>query len=347
MEKQASHEPRSEKLEILLPNRIGDAIMSLPAILCLKQLTEKYDQNKFQISLYPPTRLFEIVWSLDLFETKKLDEIQIFKSWINPSDRTIVLDSSSRHIGIRTKKSYGEIIPTKWSARFSVDLPYLDLDKTEAKLPKELINFLGNEYKLSLAIIRYFGLCLEMGFTTAQIIETFRLQKDFLEVMKRGLDDDAPVKWLPWEPTLAKGSYLIFCMEAAYGTKREEKRRWQENNFIDLADKIYEEYKLLSVFIGTDKEVKLPKKEYLVDMRQRLSLFQVAQLMEFSKAYIGNDTGPLHLANLIQIPSLCIYLSTEPQTYGPIFADLNFPLINPKSLDESIDAADNFLRKIS
>jgi ADP-heptose:LPS heptosyltransferase len=69
--------------------------------------------------------------------------------------------------------------------------------------------------------------------------------------------------------------------------------------------------------------------------------------MKFSKAYIGNDTGPLHLANLIQIPSLCIYLSTEPQTYGPIFADLNFPLINPKSLDESIDAADNFLRKIS
>ncbi len=307
-------------IEIVLPNRIGDAILSLPAILCLKQLQ---DSESSKTVIYPPDRLFEIIWSLKLFNTQNLEEIIKFHSWFNPAEQSYVLDTSSRVIGLRSKKFYGPKIEAKWFTKFfQENLGCLELESIQQELPKDLVDFLQTKFGFSVASIRYFGMLLKMGYSVEQIKNTFKFSNSSLALQN---------ELTTWEPNVAKKGYLVFCMEAAYGTKREAKRRWEEENYFKLAEKIYKDFQLLSVFVGVEKTPALPKQmeKFSLDLRGKLTILQLAQLLIYSAGYIGNDTGPLHIANLMKVPSVCIYLSTAPETFGPIFPTLNHPVLEP------------------
>ncbi|MDJ0625563.1 MAG: glycosyltransferase family 9 protein [Candidatus Caenarcaniphilales bacterium] len=315
--------------EIILPNRIGDSVLSLPALLCLKQLQNKYNKNR-EITIYPPFHFFEVIWSFKLFETKLLEEISKVHSWFSPADETFFLSTSYKSLGIRTQKSYGENIQAKPLLKYNVDLPYLSITKTEEYLSPNLVEYLRTNFGFSIATIRIFGILKEMGYSEKQIIETFQFDNNSLELQVDELNT--------WSPTLAKNNYLVCCMEAAYGRKREAKRRWDESNYIELAEKLHRETSLLTVFVGTDTSYKIPQtlksQQSLIDLRGKLTLVQLTQLIRHSKAYYGNDTGPLHIANLMKRPSIGIYLSTDPKDYGPIFKDLNKAIIKPQSLEK-------------
>ncbi len=327
----------SKSIYFVLPNRIGDAILSLPAILCFKQLNDLADlQVKREITIFPPDNLFEIIWSLKICKTLNLEEIIKVHSWFKPLEEVFALDTSSRSFGIRAKQIHGEKIKQKWSTQFyTKDLKYLDLAHTTELLDTELINFLTQEKKLSLASIRYFGCILDLGYKVEQIKEVFAFDLNSLSFPIDGFNG--------WEPNLAKNNYVVFCMEAAYGRKQEAKRRWNEENYFKLAEYIYEKHGLLSIFIGLDKKPLIPNSaKYIIDQRNKLTTVQLAQLMLYSKGYIGNDTGPLHLANLLKKPSVCIYLSTSPNNYGPIFPQLNFPIIQPENIEQTFETIEKF-----
>lgn len=42
---------KKEKIDIILPAKIGDAILSLPMLICLDQLNKKYNSN-YEIKVY-------------------------------------------------------------------------------------------------------------------------------------------------------------------------------------------------------------------------------------------------------------------------------------------------------
>ena len=60
----------------------------------------------------------------------------------------------------------------------------------------------------------------------------------------------------------------------------------------------------------------------------------VAQVLKGALLYIGNDSGLLHLANLVQTPSFGVYLATTPDAYTPLFSHLNHPIIRPQNLHD-------------
>lgn len=312
-----------------MPNRIGDAVLSLPMLICLKQLQNTFGPTENKFIIYPPFRFFEIIWALKIFDIAALDEIVKVHSWFDPAEQTFILDTSSRIIGLRSKRAYGEKIKAKWFTQFyAEDLPFLALEKTNDTLPLELIDFLKSNFHLSLASIRYFGILLKLNYSLAQIKQVFCFDA------KQSLNLEADLNY--WEPKLTKDKYIVICMEAAYGRKRESKRRLPENHYFEISKKLYEKYSLISAFIGVEHKPKLPKEilKHSIDLRGKLTLVQLAQLIKFSKAYLGNDTGPLHLANLLKTQSFGIYLSTEPETYGPIFPEFNYSIIKPNSLEE-------------
>ena len=85
-------------------------------------------------------------------------------------------------------------------------------------------------------------------------------------------------------------------------------RRWGEKNIsLSLLRKLYKNYNLNSAFIGIDKSVPIPEKPYFIDLRSNLNMASLTQVLKYSKGYIGNDTGPLHLANFMKKKSIGIY----------------------------------------
>ncbi|EKE04613.1 MAG: ADP-heptose:LPS heptosyltransferase-like protein [uncultured bacterium] len=312
---------RVNNIDIILPNRIGDSILTLPAIVCLKQLLDKYENN-LKITIFPHKITAKVIQSFNLFDTREINLLTKTKSWIKPADKTFFLCNSSQNMGYRAKKSYG-CNTGKYS--YYINLDYLIFENTEKKLSRELITFLQDEYHLSMAAISYFGICLDLGFSVEQILSTFEFNSDLLVPIK---------EFSNWKPPFV--NYLVVCMEAAYGKKVDANRRWPEKNFLKLAQKIYEQFNIHCVFIGIDSEPSIPDKPYLIDLRKKLDITQVTQLLKYSDGYIGNDSGPLHLANLMKKHAVCIGLIPAARTYEPIFKEFYHGIWNPQNPEEVI-----------
>jgi lipopolysaccharide heptosyltransferase III len=62
--------------------------------------------------------------------------------------------------------------------------------------------------------------------------------------------------------------------------------------------------------IGTDKDEipdSLPCDDRIVDLRSRLSLSETAWILQNSDIAIGNDCGPMHIADAVQTCSIVIF----------------------------------------
>jgi ADP-heptose:LPS heptosyltransferase len=314
-----------QKIDIVLPNRIGDSIMILPALVCLKQLNEKHGTN-YQIRMISTNPMTEIYKELNIFPVRKMGLLLKLKSLLFQSDKAFFLESSSKNMFFRAKKTYGIVNPFKKYLKYDVDIPFIAVDRTEEFIDKDLISFMRDKYGLSTLPISFMGILPHLGFSTEQIIETFDFNKNSLKF---------PENFSKTVDPKINGKYFVFCMEAAYGKKQDNDRRWGGDNYLKMAENVYQKYGVKSVFIGIDNNPELPDKDYLIDLRKKVSLLQLAKICVNSLGYIGNDTGPLHLANLAQKPSFGIYMrKTTIKNYSPIFPHLNTVIFNPENCEK-------------
>ncbi|OGI17888.1 MAG: hypothetical protein A2287_09835 [Candidatus Melainabacteria bacterium RIFOXYA12_FULL_32_12] len=321
----------TNNINIILPNRIGDSILTLPAIACLKQLLNKYGPENSKITIFPAKVTAKIIQSFDLFPTKEINLLTKLKSWISPPDKAFFLYNSSQNLGYYAKTSYG---CSSGKYKYSNDLDYLIFNNTKERLSNELVTFLQDKYQLSMAAISYFGICLDLGYSSEQILSTFEFNSDSLTPIK---------EFSNWQPPFINSKYMVICMEAAYGKKVDANRRWPENNFLELADKIHKNFNIPCIFIGIDDKPSIPDKTYFIDLRKKLDITQVAQLLKYASGYIGNDSGPLHLANLIRKHSICIGLIPAAKTYEPIFKEFYHSIWNPENADSIIPIIEEIL----
>lgn len=314
------------KVDIVLPNRIGDIILTLPAILCLKQLERRYGPDNTAYRLLTHVPMTRLLQALNLFEVTQIDLTAKIKSWINPTERVYFLSTTNKNLGFHAKATYGLKTVNKKLLRYSVNLPYLLFPEPSSVLPEELVTFLTDKFQLTRFSIKHFGLCLELGFSVEQIQNVFKFDDSSLALDDELFNCKPPVE----------SHYLVFCMEAASGRKKHNSdRRWKEEHFLDLAEKAHKEHGLQIAFMGLSDEPELPDKPYFIDFRGKLDLTQSAQLLHFSRGYVGNDTGPLHLANLMKKRSIGMYFREVAITdYRPVFPHYNKVFYKPQSPDE-------------
>ena len=325
---------KPETVDIILPSRIGDCILSLPSLLCLKQLTEKYPDKNLKITVFSTSKLTEILKNFNLFEIKQYSNFQKLRTIINPSDKAIFLHTTMDNHGFFAKKTYGINI-TKKRIRYQNDMPYLYVDQTQKYLSEKLFSFLQEKFDFAVCTIAFFGMIFDIGFSVEEIIETFKFDESSLDFAQEIAD---------WKPGIQ--DYTVFCMEAAYGSKSDTDRRFNSESYFEAAKNIYEKFGLKSAFIGIDNRINLPDADYIYDFRKKLDFVQLAQLMKYSKGYIGNDTGPLHLANLIKKPTLGIYSrETAMETYSPIFKNLNIKILGFPSAEHINDFCSELTEK--
>jgi len=304
---------KPEKIDIILPLRIGDCIFTLPALLCLKQLLEADGDRKFDINILSTNKLTNIIKALGLFPVYQYNGFAKIKSWFMPSDKAIFLHTSTQNLGFSAKQTYGQIIAGK-KVKYDNNMPYLALSQTQNYLPVSLFKYLKEVHNFPMVVISFFGLCLEAGFSADDIINNFNFNDNSLEL-----------KQCVSNYEISTDNYAIMCMEAAYGSKRDSDRRFPPEKYFEISKLIKEKYGLNSVYIGIDDTVKLPTAEHIKDLRKKLSLEDMINVIKSSKCYIGNDTGPLHLVNLMKKPSLAIYAREDgmQNNYYPVFHKIN------------------------
>lgn len=323
------------KVDIVLPNRIGDIILTLPAILCLKQLERQYAPENTAYRLLTHVPMTRLLQALNLFEVTQIDLTAKIKSWINPSEKVFFLSTTNKNIGFHAKTTYGLHTVNKKMLCYSINLPYLLYPEPSSVLPDELVTFLRENFQLTRFSIKHFGLCLELGYKVEEIRNTFQFDSSSLPIDSNLFNCTSPIA----------SDYLVFCMEAASGRKKHNSdRRWKEEHFFDLAEKAHKEYGLLIAFMGLSDQPELPDKPYFIDFRGKLDLTQSAQLLHFSRGYVGNDTGPLHLANLLKKRSIGMYFrEVAVSDYRPVFPHYNKVFYKPKSPDEIFSALDELI----
>jgi ADP-heptose:LPS heptosyltransferase len=317
----------------MLPNRIGDSILTLPALLCLKQLVDTHKQDPVEITVFSHVPLSRLFLTLDLFEFRNFDFMAKLASWFNQPDKAYFLSTTSKNIGYRAKVSHGLRLPNKKHVRYDVNLPYLGISPSESELPSSLCHFLQSNCSLPPFAIKQFGICLQFGFSAERIINEFRYDSSCLRVGRQ---------YFSQEPMFTS-QYVVICMEAAYNKNRAAYRRWDVENFLVLAEKLYLDHGIESVFVGLQTDPQIEKKSYFKDVRGKLSLDQIVQVLHHSRGYIGNDTGPLHLANLLRKKSIGIYATEGYTSYRPLFPEFTKAFMNTQTPEEIYSALEFIL----
>jgi heptosyltransferase-2 len=107
------------------------------------------------------------------------------------------------------------------------------------------------------------------------------------------------------------------CPGAEYGPAK----RWTE--FSLVAEQLSERYGLHWLIFGTANEKRFAAdiverlKKNATDLSGRTSLLELATQLRRCKLLLTNDTGTMHLASSLGVPTVAIFGSTEPQLTGP------------------------------
>lgn len=104
-------------------------------------------------------------------------------------------------------------------------------------------------------------------------------------------------------------------------------RRWPKENFALLAEKLIEKYNAYIVFIGKKEEQAYTKTvidllhnncdNNIINLTGKTSLYQLIALFELGSLLITNDSGPLHLAVAVNIPTVSFFGTETPILFGP------------------------------
>ena len=104
---------------------------------------------------------------------------------------------------------------------------------------------------------------------------------------------------------------------------RSHIKRWTADGYARVADRLIADHRLPVVFTGEPAEEEVVE-AVLARMERRahsavglLTARQLGALMGRARLVITNDSGALHLASLVNAPTVAVFGPTDPARYGP------------------------------
>ncbi|MCX7927444.1 MAG: glycosyltransferase family 9 protein [Candidatus Omnitrophica bacterium] len=100
--------------------------------------------------------------------------------------------------------------------------------------------------------------------------------------------------------------------------------RWPWQNFVGLIEKLTEIFNAKFVITGDKQEKELGKliirnsKVGVLNLCGQLSIFELGALIERCNLYISNDTGPAHIAAILQTPLVTIFGPGYVSGFNPV-----------------------------
>lgn len=104
------------------------------------------------------------------------------------------------------------------------------------------------------------------------------------------------------------------------GNHWRQELRWPQDRYADLIKALAAKYQCIIVLLGTQAETDLnqwilerTKITQLIDLAGKTTLTEMVSILARSDLFIGNDSGPLHLALALGVPSVGIFGYTLPE----------------------------------
>ena len=127
-----------------------------------------------------------------------------------------------------------------------------------------------------------------------------------------GTLEPIPSARLAAAPPDADQPYAILHAGATYATKT-----WQLSHFRALADRLRKRYGLEPVFVAGPEEADLAAKLTDFQVRQGLPLSDLMSLLAGARLFVGNDSGPAHIAAAFDVPCVTIFGSSNSKIWHP------------------------------
>ncbi len=107
-----------------------------------------------------------------------------------------------------------------------------------------------------------------------------------------------------------------------------ESRRWGKENYINLIKKIISEIQLKVVLVGTDDDKNMGDEivsacgvDEVKNLAGVTSIREVAAVISLAKLYVGNDSGPAHIAAAVGVPIVVLSGADDPKSTSPMASD--------------------------
>lgn len=312
-----------KKILVRAPNWIGDAVMCLPALESLG-------------ALYPSSEIFVLA---------KPRVVPVFAN--NPAVSGFITLEAGRHGGF-----LGTLRLSRELREKSFDLAVLFQNAFGAAL----ISLLG-------AAKERVGYARDMrtGLLTKAIPVSAEIRKKhqvfyYLNIIKE-LGGKVPANPVPriyitGEEAASAGAFFerqglagapVFGVApgASYGPSK----RWPAERFASVLKGLTGEYGGAALIFGgpEDKDACAGVKEAMpsaIDLSGKIPLRESIVLMSCMRAFITNDSGPMHIAAALGVPTVAVFGSTEDSLTGPV---------GPKaaSVREKIECSPCFKRECS
>ena len=183
------------------------------------------------------------------------------------------------------------------------------VDRATQRIKAKLSNIVpsSHEVDINLDALRCAGIPIKSTATSFSVPEECQIWADeFLR--ERGILKSQPIIAVhPTSPVLIK--------------------RWLPERFAELADKLIEEFDAQILFLGLASEkaivseIQSLMQGKSVNLAGQTSLPQLAGILQHCQLYIGNDSGPMHLAAAVGMPVIGLFGPSSPRRFGPHGSD--------------------------
>jgi len=100
-------------------------------------------------------------------------------------------------------------------------------------------------------------------------------------------------------------------------------KRWAPSNFAELGDRLWEELGARVLLVGSRSEVDISReiismmRHKPADLTGRTDLLTLAGVLERCDLFVGNDSGPMHIAAALGVRTIGIFGPSSPERFGP------------------------------
>lgn len=289
-----------KKILIVKFTMIGDTILLYPAVKALK---EKFNQAKLTFLCSKVNsdivKMWDFVDEVIVFEFDKIFKkpwvvfLQLFNLWKQKFDLGVDFEqwfrvtpiitfiSSKCKIGFRTPKQLRHYLFDKWV--------YHIRDKHEVECFCDVVRSLGVEVKNK-------DLFLKVDNNTKQ-----------------------QMKKLLYSNNISERNFVVIhpgCGIHGYY------RQWDVERYAEVAKHITSKYNLKIVVTGSKDDIKITQSfkklhDDCLDLSGKTSIYELIALLSLAKFVICGNTGVLHIAAALGIPTIAIHGPTNAKKWGP------------------------------
>ena len=295
------------KILIIKPSALGDIIMSLPAVCCLREnfpdaQIHWFARPEFSAIIEGHNCVDEVV----IFNRKKLGKwhyksaafgelVGLIKQ-LRSEKYDVVFDFQGRFRSAifawlsGCKKRFGPAKTQEFTKLFYTDTI------TQSAESVHLVDY-------------YLSMVCTAGAKRTNV--KFGLKADIQA-------SDESRKILS-ENQVNKDNYAVFVPGATVETKR-----WPIENFAVLAEKVYEKYRCDIIVCGVESEKPIAEElkalvsvgAPVVNLAGSTNIPQLVAILSGAKFVVGNDTGPAHIAAALGVSMALIFGCTNPKRVG-------------------------------